>query len=83
MCPDPLRELGGGGRRVVRRGDRPDDDDPAGARLQHLVQVARVDAADREPGARLPQGGGVPHEAEAGGVAAGLGGVGQQGPVQK
>src|SRR3954462_2574582 len=69
-----LREVRGGRAGVVRLGDRPDDHDPAGTGLQDLVEVAEVDSADGEPGAVGAEGGGVPDQAEAGGVPAGLGG---------
>jgi hypothetical protein len=41
----------GGGGGVGGIGDRADDDHPAGAGGEHLVQVLQRDAADGEPGA--------------------------------
>lgn len=74
-----LGELRGGRAGVGRLGEGAYDDDSVGARLQHLVEVAEVDAADGEPGAVGAEGGGVTDEVEAGGVAAGLGGGGPAG----
>src|SRR5690349_16662013 len=62
--PDPLPEPRRGRSRVVRVRDGPYDDDPAGARLQHLVEVGEVDAADGEPGAVGAEGSGVPDQVE-------------------
>src|SRR5690606_16163626 len=59
--------------RVVRLGEGADDDHPAGARVQDLVEVAEVDAADGEPGAGRAEAGRVPDQVRAGGVAAWLG----------
>src|SRR5690606_18280840 len=71
--PQPLRELSRRRARVVRLGEGADDDHPAGARVQDLVEVAEVDAADGEPGAGRAEAGRVPDQVRAGGVAAWLG----------
>src|SRR4051812_26382743 len=48
---EPLGERPRGGARVVRLGDRPDDDGAACAAGDDLVEpLERLDAADREPG---------------------------------
>jgi hypothetical protein len=45
----------------------------ARTRVEHLIEVAQVDAADREPGAGAAQRSGVPGQVQSGSRAAGLG----------
>lgn len=63
---EPSGEPGGGGVRILRFGDGPNDDDPARTRSQHLLQVGVVDAADGEPGAGRPRVGELADRAEGG-----------------